>query len=49
MAQTGSEIAMEVDLRSTVPKERTLRFIVDGKIQKIAIVGLPYSIRFGVC
>ena len=46
---TGSDVAVEVDLRSTIPDERTIRFIVDDKIQKTAVKGLPYNIRFGVC
>ena len=45
----GSEIGMELDLRSEKKEERTLRFIVDKKIQKCCIVGLPADVRFRVC
>ena len=40
---------MEVDLRSEKKEERTIRFLVDGKIQKCVIVGVGKGIRFGVC
>ena len=45
----GSTIGIELDLRSHKKEERTLRFIVDKKIQNCCIVGLPAEIRFGVC
>ena len=44
----GSEVTMEVDLRSDKKEERTIRFIVDGKIQKCVIVGVGRDVRFGV-
>ena len=44
----GSEVCVEVDLRSSEKEERTIRFIVDGKIQKSMIVGLGNEIRYGV-
>ena len=43
----GSEIGMEVDLRSERNEERTIRFILDGRIQKCTVVGLPSKVRFG--
>ena len=45
----GSEVCLEVDLRSEKKEERTIRFIVDGKIQKSVIVGVGTDVRFGVC
>ena len=45
----GSVVALEVDLRSEKKEERTIRFIVDGKIQKCVIVGVGREIKFGVC
>ena len=47
-AKTGDEVSMEVDLRSTEKNNRTLRFAVNGKVQKYCLTGLPESIRFGV-
>ena len=44
----GSEIELEVDLRSKRKEERTIRFILDGRIQKCTVVGLPEKVRFGV-
>ena len=44
----GSEVCVEVDLRISEKEERTIRFIVDGKIQKSMIVGLGNEIRYGV-
>ena len=44
----GSEVCVEVDLRSEEKEQRTIRYIVDGKLQKYAIVGLGREIRFGV-
>ena len=44
----GSEVGVEVDLRSEKKEERMIRFIVDEKIQKCVIVGLGKEIRFGV-
>ena len=44
----GDEVCMEVDLRSQSKEERTIRFVVDGKIQKCVIVGVGKEIRFGV-
>ena len=47
-ARVGSEVCVEVDLRSSEKEERTIRFIVDGKIQKCVIFGLGKKIRYGV-
>ena len=44
----GSVVSVEVDLRSEKKEERSIRFIVDGKIQKCVIVGLPNEVRYGV-
>ena len=46
--RVGSEVCVEVDLRSTKKEERKIRFIVDGKIQKCVIVGVGNEIRYGV-
>ena len=46
--RVGSEVCVEVDLRSSEKEERMIRFIVDGKIQKCVIVGLGNEIRYGV-
>ena len=46
--RVGSEVTMEVDLRSSEKEERTIRFIVDGKIQNYVIVGVGRDVRFGV-
>ena len=45
----GSEVCVEVDLRSSKKEERRIRFIVDGKIQKCVIVGVGNESRYGVC
>ena len=47
--KVGSEVTVEVDLRSEKKEERTIRFIVDGKIQKCVIVGVGREVRYGVC
>ena len=47
-AKVGSEVCVEVDLRSSKKEERKIRFIVNGKIQKCVIVGLGNEIRYGV-
>ena len=47
--RVGTEVSVEADLRSEEKEERTIRFIVDGKIQKCVIVGVGREIRFGVC
>ena len=44
----GSEVCVEVDLRSSEKEERKIRFIVNGKIQKCVIVGVGNEIRYGV-
>ena len=44
----GSEVCVELDLRSSKKEERKIRFLVDGKIQKCMIVGLGNEIRYGV-
>ena len=46
--RVGSEVCVEVDLRSSKKEERRIRFIVDGKIQKCVIVGVGNEIRYGV-
>ena len=46
--RVGSEVCVEVDLRSSKKEERKIRFIVDGMIQKCVIVGLGNEIRYGV-
>ena len=43
----GTEIWMEVDLRSEIPKERTLRFFHNKKQQRNFFYNLPPSIMFG--
>ena len=45
----GSEVGVEVDLRSSKKEERAIRFIIDGKIQKCVIAGVGKEVRFGVC
>ena len=47
--KVGDEVGIEVDLRSEKKEERSIRFIVDGKIQKCMIIGVGREIRFGVC
>ena len=47
--RVGSTVGMEVDLRSEDTEERTIRFIVDGKIQKCSVARLGRAIKFGVC
>ena len=47
--RVGSEVGVEVDLRSEEKEERTIRYIVDEKIQKCSIAGLGRDITFGVC
>ena len=46
--RVGSEVCVEVDLRSSEKEERRIRFIVDGKIQKCVIVAVGNEIRYGV-
>ena len=46
--RVGSEVCVEVDLRSSKKEERKIRFIVNGKIQKCVIVGVGNEIRYGV-
>ena len=45
----GSEVGVEIDLRSSEKEERKIRFIVNEKIQKCMIVGVGREIKFGVC
>ena len=45
----GSEVWMEVDLRSGESEKRTLHWIVDGKTQKVFFKQLPSNVQFGVC
>ena len=47
--RVGSEVGLEVDLRSEEKEERSIRFIVDGKIQKYVIGGVGKDVKFGVC
>ena len=47
--RVGGQVSVEVDLRSEKKEERTIRFIVDGKIQKCVIVGVGREVRYGVC
>ena len=47
-ARVGSEVCVEVDLRSSKKEERRIRFIVNRKIQKCVIVGVGNKIRYGV-
>ena len=42
-------MSIEADLRSGEREERILRFLVNGTREKIVIIGVPESIRFGVC
>ena len=44
----GSEIWMEVDLRSNRPKDRTLRFFINRVQQRNFFYNLPPSIKFGI-
>ena len=44
----GSEVSVEVDLRSMKKEERRIVFIVDGRVQKCVIVGVGSEIRYGV-
>ena len=44
----GNEVCVEVDLRSSKKEERTIRFIMNGKIQKYVVIGVGNEIRFGV-
>ena len=44
----GGEVMIEVDMRSEKKEERRIRFIVDGQVERMSIVGIPSSIRFGV-
>ena len=46
--RVGSEVCVEVDLRSSKKEERRISFILDGKIQKCVIVGVGNEIRYGV-
>ena len=48
-AKIGDEVSIEADLRSGEREERGIRFLVNGRRQKTVIVGVPESIRFGVC
>ena len=45
----GEEVSIEADLRSEEREERRIRFLINGEREKIVIVGVPESIRFGVC
>ena len=42
-------MSIEADLRSGEREERRIRFLVNGRREKTVIVGVPGSIRFGVC
>ena len=42
-------MSIEADLRSGEREERRIRFLVNGRREKTVIVGVPESIRFGVC
>ena len=44
----GNEVSMEVDLRSKEENKRTLRFAVNGKVQKCCLTRVPNTVRFGV-
>ena len=44
----GIQWDMEVDLRSSVPEQRTLHWFVDGKQQDVFVTHLPQSVEFGV-
>ena len=44
----GDEVIMEIDLRSTQPEKRTLRFFVNNKSQRMGINYLPSSVVFAV-
>ena len=48
-AKEGDEVSIEADLRSWSRQERRIRFMINGKREKMVIVGVPESIRFGVC
>ena len=44
----GGEVMIEVDMRSEKKEERRIRFIVDDQVERMSIVGIPSSIRFGL-
>ena len=44
----GDEWSMEVDLRSSQRKNRTLRWFINGKQQRLCIKGVPDTVEFGV-
>ena len=46
--KVGGEGMIEVDMRSEKKEERRIRFIVDGQVERMSIIGIPSSIRFGV-
>ena len=48
-AKKGEEVSIEADLRTEKREERRIRFLVNGRREKTVIVGVPESIRFGVC
>ena len=48
-AKEGDEVSIEADLLSGEKEERRIRFLVNGRREKTVIVGVPESIRFGVC
>ena len=45
----GSEVWMEVDLRSGESEKRTLHWFVNGRTQKVFFNKLPSNVQFGVC
>ena len=44
----GDEWSMEIDLRSREKEKRTLHWLVNGRLQKVFITGLPDRVEFGV-
>ena len=48
-AKEGDEVSIEADIRRREREERRIRFLVNGRREKTVIVGVPESIRLGVC
>ena len=42
-------MSIEADVRSGEKEKRRLKFIVNGRREKVIITGVSESIRFGVC
>lgn len=44
----GSNVYIELDLRSEEKKKRTAHFIIDGKLQECFFFDIPESVRISV-